>query len=325
MSTCLLVCTPVNGVPVLKLLAIYIGNTPSLIGDLLNHYLLWLIFIMPPGHPITLAMEENTVSEFNVEMLRLDRIVIPGTARTIDESHAKKIARTIPIDGGDLLQPIGVVQEDACVFRIVWGGHRYRAYQILGRSEIPARILPPGTTPADEARYSLVENAARRREGYEEKLQRVENLAKAEGVDLRKAMELAEISPSEFNKCQTTLRKLKPKARQFAKEHKDQIGNSDLYLVASKATTEQQQVDALAARINGLTRNELASWLGVQKKPAPKASRPRKPRSHRHITGKTTVTMKSDRTCGEVAADLQAYLTQLLANPTMRVSELVST
>lgn len=321
MSSALLMLTPPSGVPLLKVLAIYIGNTPLMVGDLLNHYLLWLLFVLPPGHPI-LAQGDH-MSNYTVQMLSVASMVLSPDARDIDEGHAKKIARTVPVNG-DILQGIGVIQLADGTYRVVWGGHRLRAYKILGRTEIPARILPPETTPADEAKYSLVENAVRKNETFEEKLARVENLALAEGVSIDEARELSEISKGEFNRCQTIGKKLTPNARRFANKHKDKIGNSDLYLVASKAPTEQKQLEALQARVNGKTRNELASWLGVQKKPASKTKAPRKPRQHRHLghtAGETKITVTAGRTCGQVAADLQPYLKQLLANPALPISE----
>lgn len=200
------------------------------------------------------------MSEPDIQLVDLSSIIVPPSARSLDNAHAKKIARTIP-PTGHILQAIGVVL-DADRFRIVWGRHRLRAYELLSRKQIPARVLPKGTSSADEAQYSLLENSVHRAESFEDTLFRIEELSRRMNCSLREAAIAAEVKPAYLSRCQTAARKLSPKAKQFAAEHK--LGISDVYLVASKATSPDMQLKALRARVAGKTRDELAHWFRVQ-------------------------------------------------------------
>ena len=107
-----------------------------------------------------------------VQMIAVTAVIVPPSARSFDEKHARKIAQSVE-SHGDLFQAIGVVREGVD-YRIVWGRHRLGAYEMLGRREIPARVLPEDTKPADEIKYSLLENNLRRDENFEDTVARVD-------------------------------------------------------------------------------------------------------------------------------------------------------
>ena len=262
------------------------------------------------------------MSQPNVQMVDLSSIEIPSSARKVEDKDARKLARTIP-PTGEIFQPIGLVpiDEEKSLYRLIWGGHRYRAYQILGREKIPANILSKETTKADEAKYSLVENSTRKEESPEELLARLQGYAKQLGVSISEAAKFAEIRPAYLSRCKAAATKLSPVAKKFAKEHK--LGISTLYLIATKAKTPEKQLEAMQAYVAGMTRDELVLWLDVQTKPSGKPKRKKKQTKQAHAFGETkmTITSSAESTCGQVASDIKPFLERLLKNPSLSISQ----
>ena len=88
-------------------------------------------------------------------------IDVGNRLRAIDDDWARGLASTIEAAG--LQHPISVLKIGNG-FRLVAGGHRLRAFQMLGRGDIPANIFEPDTDqPELELRRSeIVENIGRR-------------------------------------------------------------------------------------------------------------------------------------------------------------------
>lgn len=88
-------------------------------------------------------------------------IEIGNRLRNIDEDWAKGLAATIEATG--LQNPVQLLKVGN-LFRLVAGAHRLRAFQILGRADIPAAIHEPQTDrPELELRESeIIENIGRR-------------------------------------------------------------------------------------------------------------------------------------------------------------------
>ncbi len=91
----------------------------------------------------------------------VDQIEVGDRLRAIDESWAQGLAATIEAVG--LQHPVQLLKMGN-QFRLVAGAHRVRAFQLLGRTEIPASIYEPETDqPELELRRSeIVENIGRR-------------------------------------------------------------------------------------------------------------------------------------------------------------------
>lgn len=102
-----------------------------------------------------------------VQYCRVAAIRVSQRKRQIDPKVVRDIAKSIEAQG--LLQPIGVKdpQEDEEeglkdeVVDLVFGAHRLAAYQVLGRTEIEALILPSGLTEEEYLLMELQENNAR--------------------------------------------------------------------------------------------------------------------------------------------------------------------
>ena len=206
----------------------------------------------------------------SMQLVSLASIAVSLCSRTFNEQHAAKLAGNIKAVG-KLFQPIGVLP-DGDAYRLVWGRHRLEAFRLLGQTQIPAFILPPDTPPEEELRFSMVENNLRRDESFEDTVARVEQLASRLKCSSRQAAAHAEVKPAYFSRCKSISNKLTPEAKSLARQHK--LGMSDLYLIASKATSPAMQLEAIQARIGGLTRDELGAWIKSRVVPAAKKVTP---------------------------------------------------
>jgi hypothetical protein len=114
-----------------------------------------------------------TETEMVTRMVPLDWIKIGADRRAVDNAAVERLAESIESQG--LLQPIGARTDGT----LVWGNHRYRAFQRLGREKIPCVVCDMNDLDAELAeidenlmhsQLSSVEatiQVARRKELYE--------------------------------------------------------------------------------------------------------------------------------------------------------------
>ncbi len=100
------------------------------------------------------------MTPFEVTEVRLSDIDLEDAAYKITTNAAiDGLARSIRAIG--LLTP-PILEKGEAAFRPVSGFRRIAACRSLGRSIMPARILPPGTAPRDRAVIAVTENALHR-------------------------------------------------------------------------------------------------------------------------------------------------------------------
>jgi len=204
------------------------------------------------------------VTDRLIQMVDLSTIIVPSSARTLDQQHAHRLAQSLGPDG-ELFQAIGLIA-DGEKLRIVWGRHRYEAYRLLMRKKIPARVLPPDTKPEAELKYSLLENDLRRKEDPEDVIARVEKCASRLGTtSLTQAAEFVGINKSTLSRLRTLVQRIETDVRLLAKEHK--VGNSILYTIATHATDSDDQRKLLKAHLEGATREQLIAGAKSRRSP----------------------------------------------------------
>ena len=193
-------------------------------------------------------MPDKTVS------IACDLIKPPSHACKLKPKKVERLAKSIAANG--LLQPPGVIATGDR-YRIVYGFHRFKAWQSLGNDGIEVRLLPPDTTEAAELNISLQENHVRESEDFEDTLLRLEQVAKAKGCSLTKAAADAGVSRSYVSKIRKINRQLCDEAKHIAKIKR--VGVSVLYEV-SKAEQPKRQVEILNAYVEGsLDRNGIVA------------------------------------------------------------------
>lgn len=98
--------------------------------------------------------------------------------RAVRGERIEVLSKDIAANG--LLQPVGVVEEASGRFTLIFGLHRLRSVQALGRTEIAARVMAAAAVKPQERRVlEIMENL--NREDLS-KLQRAENLAELKRV-----------------------------------------------------------------------------------------------------------------------------------------------
>lgn len=200
--------------------------------------------------------------------LRRDQLLPPVNARPVSEQQIKSMIAEIEAHGGPF-QPPGVVKLKDMSYRIVWGNTRTEATWQAGFEDILVRVLPEGTTEADELKYSLIENHDRTNENFEVVLDRLSAYSQKAGIAMKDAAKLAKISPSVVSRWQKCSDTLSPEVKALAKEK--QIGLSVLYLL-TKLTDPAKQLKLLKQYIAGeLPRDALAESVKPEKKKPIKA------------------------------------------------------
>ena len=83
----------------------------------------------------------------DIESVPIYLIELGVRQRPIDDTTVQDLARSIEHQG--LLQPIGVKlpPTGTDTYALIFGAHRLRAFQVLGRTHIPAYVLPPDLQP----------------------------------------------------------------------------------------------------------------------------------------------------------------------------------
>ena len=168
----------------------------------------------------------------------------PNSACKLKPDKVKRLAKSIHENG--LLQAPGVIQ-DGQRFRIVYGFHRFKAIESLGRKEIEVRLLPPDTTAEAELTISIQENHIREAEDYEDTLARIEQIAIAKSCSIEKAAADTGVSSSYASKARQIKKRLSAEAKTIAKAKR--VGISILYAL-SKAPPDKQ-VDLLSKYLAG--------------------------------------------------------------------------
>ena len=209
----------------------------------------------------------------DVHLIEIARIQPGEFERRLDPDHVANLARDIKENG--LHQPIGVIPRLPGFVRS-WGQHRCAALELLSETHVPAVVVPED---ADELLYSLTENNLRLEESMEAMVARVSALAQRHACTFHDAALEANVNPSKFTRCKKIVDKLAPEAKQLAEAH--ELGMSDLYLVATHAPSPAAQLEALQARVNGMSRDELADWLKARRTTDEKSQPTTKRRSHK--------------------------------------------
>ena len=80
-------------------------------------------------------------------VITCDLVDPPNDACQIKPHKVKRLAQSIHVNG--LLQPPGVVKVGQR-FRLVYGNHRFHAWQTLGHAKIEVRVLPSETSAEQE-------------------------------------------------------------------------------------------------------------------------------------------------------------------------------
>ena len=138
-------------------------------------------------------------------MVACDQIDPPQNACKIKPQKVKRLVKSIQANG--LLQPPGVVAIGDR-YRLVYGNHRFQAWQKLGHTEIEVRLLPPDTSVGQELSISLQENHVRENEDFEDTFARVEQRAKQMNCSFKKAAELENVSPTYVSRAKKILDRL---------------------------------------------------------------------------------------------------------------------
>lgn len=199
--------------------------------------------------------------------LRRDQLLPPVNARPVSEQQIQSMIAEIEAHGGPF-QPPGVVKLKDMLYRIVWGNTRTEATWRAGFEDILVRVLPDGTTEADELKYSLIENHDRTNENFEVVLDRLSAYSQKAGIAMKDAAKLAKISPSVVSRWQKCSDTLSPEVKALAKE--EQVGLSVLYLL-TKVREPAEQLRLLKQYIAGeLSRDALAEGVKPEKKKAVK-------------------------------------------------------
>ena len=180
-----------------------------------------------------------------------DLIDPPNNACKLKPEKVKRLAKSIREN--DLLQPPGVIQ-DGQRFRIVYGFHRLKAIELLGRKEIEVRVLPSDTTAEAELTISIQENHIREPEDYEDTLARIEQVAIAKSCSIAKAAADVGVSGSYASKARQISKRLSPEAKEIAKTKR--AGISILYAL-SRAPSDQQAQLLNSYLAGSLTRDEI--------------------------------------------------------------------
>lgn len=112
-------------------------------------------------------------------LIAVDMIdVAEDRLRAVRAERIEVLSKDIAANG--LLQPVGVVEETGGRFTLIFGLHRLRSVQALGRTEIAARVMGAAWVKPQERRVlEIMENL--NREDLS-KLQRAENLAELKRV-----------------------------------------------------------------------------------------------------------------------------------------------
>lgn len=188
-----------------------------------------------------------------------DLVDSPNDACKIKPSKVERLMKSIR--SSDLLQPPGVVEANGR-YRLVYGNHRFHAWQRLGHTEIEVRLLPPETTEGEELSISLQENHVREKEDFEDTLTRVETRAKHMGCSFKKAAEAENVNPAYVSRARKIVNRLGSEVIQKARENG--IGLSILY-VLSGVDESSRQMELLDSYLDGsLNRESLA--VAVKKK-----------------------------------------------------------
>lgn len=204
----------------------------------------------------------------------------PNNACKLKPKKIEKLIASFRANG--LLQPPGVVEAQGR-FRIIYGHHRFRAWQKMGHSEIEVRVLPPELVKSRELSISLQENHVREPEDFEDTLARVELRAKELGCTFKDAAQAENVNPAYISRAQKIVRNLAPAV--LKKARSKGVGFSVLYELAA-AKTEAEQGKFLDAYLAGtMKRDAIASAIKKRKpKAKPKQMRMTKSSSKSEIT-----------------------------------------
>jgi ParB family chromosome partitioning protein len=188
--------------------------------------------------------------------------------KTFDQAKLDELAESIKVDG--LVQPIAV-RPDGDKFIIVAGERRWRAHQMLGRTEIEAKVFD--LTPMQAFRLALVENVQRdsllpleEARAYQ-KLINESGISQAElarqlGIDRRRVSE------------KVTLTRLPAALQQLLSARADTFGERHALLLASATAAQGLDIVAIGVRCakEGWSLARLRSALAVSglESPEPK-------------------------------------------------------
>lgn len=120
------------------------------------------------GKKVNILAEDEILAsrynEFHTQKIRLDRIRVNAQPRNLTQGDSDSIvdlAESIRENG--LLQPIVVMEDsqDKTVVHLIAGERRFRAYQWLKHSVIPAIVRPFNSNDAEILTHQLIENIHR--------------------------------------------------------------------------------------------------------------------------------------------------------------------
>ena len=148
-------------------------------------------------------------------VVNCDQVAPPNNACKLKPKKLDKLVKSIKANG--LLQPPGVIK-NGDRYRIVYGHHRFKAWQRIGHQEIEVRLLPADTTASKELSISLHENHVREKEDFDDTLARVENRAKDLGCSFKQAAELENVNEAYVSRAKKIVKKLGQQLVRTAKE-----------------------------------------------------------------------------------------------------------